>query len=169
MKILVTGAEMNAIRNIMENSEPGSYYRFQEDIKKNPLVSACYIADSHYEIDVDSAYMTDFMQTAAESAGIIVPLLRSAYAAGKVMFQKLDEVVHKHTDKYYRGNIQKAVNHGKETAESVTIVIHNLVRRTDMEKVHKFEDLDPNLQASLVEIYGETVCDMFNTMLNNNR
>lgn len=164
MRLILTSQEYNNIAKIMESIEAGSVKAITEESKVNPLVSVLRREDFSYEVVVDPEYMSDYLNTASESATIIVPIIKSLVGISKAMLQKLDEIVVYHIDKHQSKDRRAASKHAAEAAAHVDEVLADIVRTTDF-KIEKFEDLDKSLQRMLVVTYGDTVRDMVNKLL----
>lgn len=162
MKIIFTEQEMMQAKRIMNTVENNSFSDICVDIKKSPLIKACYIADTGYEVDVDAAYMADFLGAASESAGVIVPMLKGAYAAAKMMFQKLERIAMHHTTTHNNKRIALARENGKVAAENVSSLLYRIAQEAS---ARTFGELDPLLQQTLLLTYGNGVIDMFNTIV----
>lgn len=167
MKIILTAKEYKQVTTLMNVVEAGSAEIAEVRFNASPLVKAGLHGDS-YEIEVDSEYMTEFLSAVTESSVVIVPLVKTIIGMGQALAEKLEGIVRKHMGRQIKTAKQAAVDQGMESAKNVEQVICELSMSVDREKVKSFDDLEDNCQHMLLSIYGTSVVEMFNDMLNGN-
>ena len=97
MKIVLTGRELSAIKSIMEHTESGSVNELAKGLKDNKIISySVQPLKKEIEIEVNSDYVSDFLDVYDRFVGIIVDQTKALFKTALMLSEETDKIVEKY-------------------------------------------------------------------------